>query len=228
MLISEIYLSNQGEGLLTGTPSIFIRTSGCNLRCTFCDTPFTSWTPEGTENKPDAIISQISHFAADHVVITGGEPMLQKSLPDLTMDIKRMGKHITIETAGTLFQPVECDLMSISPKLSNSTPTIERAGRWSQRHDQDRINIDVLKSLTDQFPYQLKFVVASDDDLIEIEDLLEQIGNIRRERVLLMPEGVDIQVLNAREHWLRPLCESRGFQYCPRMHILWYGNKRGT
>ncbi len=226
--ISEIYESKQGEGLLTGTLSVFLRTSGCNLRCDFCDTPFTSWAPEGKSWTIDQILAQIDLFPAEHVVITGGEPMLPKEIVPLTHEIKDRGKHITIETAGTLDRNVACDLISISPKLANSTPSIARAGEWHSRHESRRFQPDVLQQLTRRYPYQLKFVVVEPTDLEEIETALSQLGSLDRQRVLLMPEGITPEVLQQRQEWLEPLCAQHGFTFCPRMHIQWYGNRRGT
>ena len=228
MKISEIYGSRQGEGLLTGTNSVFVRTSGCNLRCNFCDTPFTSWNPEGSNLPLQQIILQVVAFGVQHVVITGGEPMLAPEIESLTQELAHHRLHLTIETAGTIFREVACDLMSISPKLSNSTPSVERAGDWSRRHELNRIQTDVLQQMIQRFPYQLKFVVADRNDLEEIEQLLKQIGQVERDRVLLMPEGIDPAVLKIREEWLRPLAQSLGFVFCPRRHIEWYGNRRGT
>src|SRR5580658_9309175 len=109
MRIAEIFYSVQGEGGLVGVPSVFVRTSGCNLRCSWCDTPYTSWNPEGDDLASDEILARASAFsAARHV--------------ELTRRFRERGMHVTIETAGTVFAPVECDLMSISPKLSNSMP----------------------------------------------------------------------------------------------------------
>ena len=149
MLISEIYQSRQGEGLLTGTPSVFVRTSGCNLRCGFCDTPFASWEPVGDQMSISEIIDKV-HLSAKpddpengdsqsrHVVLTGGEPMLQREVVQLCKEIKSAGFHITIETAGTIFHQLDCDLMSISPKLSNSDPQPSRAGEWLAKHQSKR------------------------------------------------------------------------------------------
>jgi len=124
MKISEIFYSIQGEGMLAGVPSVFVRTSGCNLRCTWCDTPYASWKPEGDDLPLDAILSDVRLRRATHVVVTGGEPMIQDEIVRLTERLKELGLHITIETAGTVYQPVICDLMSISPKLANSTPLV--------------------------------------------------------------------------------------------------------
>src|ERR1700704_5838800 len=102
MKVSEIFYSIQGEGMLTGVPSVFVRTSGCNLRCVWCDTPYTSWTPEGPEMAIEEIAKEVARYPATaHVVITGGEPMLFPSVVELAARLKAAGHHITIETAGT-------------------------------------------------------------------------------------------------------------------------------
>ncbi|MEM7455315.1 MAG: 7-carboxy-7-deazaguanine synthase QueE [Planctomycetota bacterium] len=228
MLISEIYQSRQGEGLLTGTPSIFVRTSGCNLRCSFCDTPFTSWEPDGSKMTVAEIMDATSKYDAGHVVITGGEPAIQRELGELCAEFNQAGIHITIETAGTVELEVACDLMSISPKLRNSTPSVDRAGGWSRKHEQSRKRPDVLNQLMSAYEHQLKYVVSHPDDLAEIVQQLESLDGYDPARVLLMPEGIQQSDLEEKETWLRPLCAEYGFVFCPRLHILWYGNKRGT
>lgn len=230
MLISEIYQSKQGEGLLTGTPSVFLRTSGCNLRCGFCDTPFASWEPEGETMSLDDIVRRIQDVAqgSRHVVITGGEPMLPREIESLCSRLSELDFHITIETAGTIFRDLKCDLMSISPKLSNSDPDPVRAGKWLKRHRETRFQPDIVRRLMEGYAYQLKFVVDSIEDLDEIENCLNSYGHFDPQRVLLMPQGVTLEELEAREAWLEPLCQQRGFTLCRRWHIVWYGNKRGT
>lgn len=120
--ISEIFYSVQGEGSLLGVPSVFVRTSGCNLRCSWCDTPYTSWHPEGEMLSAAEVLKTVRNYGSSHVVVTGGEPMIVPEMPALTEALRAQGLHITIETAGTVDAPVACDLMSISPKLSNSVP----------------------------------------------------------------------------------------------------------
>ena len=181
MKIAEIFYSIQGEGSLAGVPSIFVRSSGCNLRCSWCDTPYTSWKPEGENCTLDEILAQVSSYPAKHVVVTGGEPMIAPEIVPLTVRLRERGLHITIETAGTVFEPVTCDLMSISPKLSNSTPE----GSWAQQHERLRIQPEVLRRLMDAYEYQLKFVVAKPEDLDEIRAILLQL-KANRERVILM------------------------------------------
>lgn len=228
MRIAEIYASKQGEGLLTGVPSVFVRVSGCNLRCGFCDTPFTSWHPEGEDLSLDEITAQALAHDLDHIVITGGEPMLFAEMVPLTQRFSEAKKHITIETAGTLDLPVQCDLMSISPKLSNSTPDSARAGAWTARHERDRYRPEVIRRLTSDYAYQLKFVVASPADIREIADYLQAFPHVSPDRVLLMPEGVDRNRLAEIGDWLAPRCRELGYTFCPRRHIEWYGHQRGV
>lgn len=228
MRIAEIYRSLQGEGILTGTDSVFVRASGCNLRCGFCDTPFTSWSPEGEDLSVDEIVRQVRAWECRHIVITGGEPMLFAELIPLTEQLSSVGSHITIETAGTLFLPVVCDLMSISPKLSNSTPSLELAGRWRERHERTRHAPQVVRELLERYAYQLKFVVGSPDDCVEVIKYLGQLPTVKRSRVLLMPEGTCEQQLAEIATWLEPYCREEGVGFCPRRHIEWYGATRGT
>lgn len=228
MRIAEIFRSAQGEGLLTGTESVFVRASGCNLRCRYCDTPYASWQPEGTDLSVDEIIARVTEYDVRHVVLTGGEPMLFAELIPLTAELRRLGRHITIETAGTLYLPVACDLMSISPKLSNSTPSPQQHARWSHRHEQGRHVPEVIRRLVSEFPHQLKFVVDRPSDCEEIERYLGEFPEIARDRVLLMPQGTDTAELTERARWLQPYCVVHGAHYCPRRHIEWYGFVRGT
>src|SRR5579862_4954447 len=159
--IAEIFYSVQGEGMLAGVPSVFVRTSGCNLRCTWCDTPYTSWQPEGEDRSIESIAEEVDRYGAEHVVITGGEPMIASGIEGLT---RRLTQHVTVETAGTVDVAVRCDLMSISPKLANSTPRDRDGGRWAAQHERLRLQIDVLKRLMGEYAYQLKFVVAAPED----------------------------------------------------------------
>ena len=169
MRIAEIF-ARSGEGRLTGAESLFVRTSGCNLRCRYCDTPYASWTPEGEDLSVAEILDRIDglrHSAPSevrHVVLTGGEPMLLAELIPLSTSLHAEGFHVTVETAGTLYLPVACDLMSISPKLSNSTPPPEWDPQWTWRHTLNRHAPEVIRRLTAEYDCQLKFVIDSPAD----------------------------------------------------------------
>jgi len=225
MHIAELFRSLQGEGLLTGTDSTFIRVSGFNLRCWFCDTPYASWYPEGQNLSLEEIFARVEAYDTSHVVITGGEPMVFRDLVPLTAELRRQGRHITIETAGTASLPVACDLMSISPKLSNSTP---RDPKWAARHERLRHAPEVIRQLVAEYPYQLKFVVDAPADCQEIEAYLREFPQIDRTRVLLMPQGIDRGELADKAQWLEPYCVEQGLRYCPRRQIEWFGLTRGT
>lgn len=228
MKISELFYSIQGEGLLVGMPSVFIRTSGCNLRCRWCDTPYTSWAPEGDDMTVEEILDKVEGYSAKHVVITGGEPMLMKEMPDLTRQLKARRHHVTIETAATVYHPVDCDLASLSPKLSNSTPWKEEAGKYAEKHDRLRINLEVLNTFMKTHPYQMKFVVDTPKDLDEVEELLAQFDGIDRTRVLLMPQGRTSGELSEKAQWIVEICKTNGLRFCPRVQIDLYGDTRST
>jgi 7-carboxy-7-deazaguanine synthase len=230
MLISEIFYSVQGEGSLLGVPSVFVRTSGCNLRCVWCDTPYASWNPTGEEMSIDAILQKVVAFPASHVVLTGGEPMVAKGMHELAARLRETGKHITIETAGTVLpNGIACDLASISPKLAHSTPSEELAGAWSARHERTRWQPEVIRAWLDHGDFQLKFVVKSHDDVVEIIELLAKENlTVPAHKIQLMSEGTDASVLQQRALQVAEWCKQYGFRYSPRLHIDLYGNTMGT
>ncbi len=227
MKISEIFYSVQGEGMLVGTPSVFVRTSGCNLRCVWCDTPYTSWAHEGAEQPVESILEAVRRYPARHAVVTGGEPMIAPEIAELTEGLRSLGLHVTVETAGTVFASVASDLMSISPKLANSTPWERDAGRWARQHERLRIDAEVLRRLMASYAYQLKFVLDRPEDLAEVRAIVERTG-AACERVVLMPEGTDADVLRVRGQWLVEIAKQEGFRFSPRLHIELWGNRRGV
>ena len=230
MFISETFYSLQGEGELTGVPSVFIRTSGCNLRCNWCDTPYASWNPEGTERSMDELVAEVRRHPARHVVLTGGEPMIAKNIRDLAAALRADGRHITIETAATVAPDgIACDLASLSPKLRNSLPDDRLPAAWRERHEATRWNPDAVRAWVDGYAYQFKFVVSSPADVEELETLLASLDrDIPRHKILLMPEAISLDRLRERAAWLGELCKDRGYRYAHRLHIELYGNKRGT
>jgi 7-carboxy-7-deazaguanine synthase len=229
MRISELFYSIQGEGKLAGVPSVFVRASGCNLRCWWCDTPYASWEPEGDDWPVERIVAGVAAFGAKHVVLTGGEPMIMPDVEPLTDALKRAGHHVTVETAATVYKPVKLDLASLSPKLSNSTPWERAGGRFAAAHERQRLNLPVIQQFIDAAPaFQLKFVVSDEKDLAEIEQIVSQLSGVAPADVLLMPEGTDRETLASRAGWISEVCKRTGYRYCPRLHVELYGNRRGT
>ena len=230
MLISEIFHSIQGEGELTGLPSVFVRTAGCNLRCDWCDTPYASWRPEGKLLTVEEVVAEVSKHPSRHVVLTGGEPMVASGINELAQALTQLGRHVTIETAATIAPDgIACDLASLSPKLLNSAPDPLKHGTWRRKHEALRWQPDVVRAWLDAYPWQLKFVVTQPADVEEIEGMLAQLRrDVPRHKVLLMPEGTTAAALRERSPWLSELCKQRGFRYAHRLQIELYGNIRGT
>ena len=231
MKISELFFSIQGEGELTGVPSVFVRTSGCNLRCRWCDTKYASWKPEGENVTINDLLDKVCSYPARHVVISGGEPMIAKGIEEFTHLLKESGKHITIETAGTIApNGIQCDLASLSPKLSDSTPKEgDISKEWIDRHESKRLDYDILSEWVNSYNFQLKFVVSKEEEIKEIQNVITRIeGKILPEKVLLMPEGIDPDTLRSRYDLLIDLCKENGYRFCNRLHIDLFGNTPGT
>jgi 7-carboxy-7-deazaguanine synthase len=240
MKVAEIFASLQGEGLLAGTPSTFVRASGCNLRCVWCDTPYTSWEPEGKQLSVGEILERVGALPPRHAVVTGGEPLLFAEAVELCRRLRQEGWHVTVETAGTVL-PVDAarlaadpiaDLVSISPKLASSGPPADTPGGWAERHEAARRRDDVLRALMAGGPYQLKFVIDSPADLAEtlawLADLGLGSGGVAAERVCLMPQGRSTEELARTAAWLEPECGRLGVHFAPRHHVAWFGHVRGT
>jgi len=229
--INELFYSLQGEGILAGVPSMFVRTSGCNLRCWFCDSYHTSWEPTHAWMSLEEIVAEIEASDADHVVLTGGEPLLHDDSVALLEALDDRRYHTTVETNGTIYRDAPIDLVSVSPKLASSTPTPERdpsgEGEWAERHEADRIDIDALARLVAEYDFQLKFVVTDADDMPEILELLADLRAaadipIPDEDVLLMPEGATRERLAETRGRVADLAMEYGFRYTPRLHVdLW-------
>ena len=217
--------------MLTGVPSVFIRTSGCNLRCSWCDTKYASWAPESSEMSIAEIIDKVDEFPSRHCVLTGGEPTIVGGIRDLAKALRSKGKHVTIESNGTQRpSSFAIDLASLSPKLSNSVPDADAHPQEARMQRRERRwNVDALREWIDGFDYQLKFVVTSSDDIDEIQELLDLIGReIPPDRVMMMPEGVDIETIRGRHDTLAEICKAQGYRYCRRLQIELFGNTRGT
>ena len=226
MRVTEIFYSLQGEGFLAGLPNVFVRLAGCPLRCKWCDTKYAWDRTAGAHYTIEKILQMVQQWPCDFVVITGGEPMTNSDLLQLARKLKVAEKHTTIETAGISYIPdLACDLMSISPKLSNSTPSDPSLAAV---HEDSRLDIAVLRKLIDNYDYQLKFVVDSPDDLPEIQETIDEIGNVDSRKVMLMPQAVTRDELLAKSPMVAELCKQTGFAFSQRLHILLWNNQRGT
>ena len=248
--VNELFYSLQGEGELAGVPSVFVRTSGCNLRCWFCDSYHTSWEPTGAWRSVEDVVAAVAeHERADHVVLTGGEPLLHEASVTLLEELDERGYHTTVETNGTIYREAPIDLASVSPKLASSTPTPDREPRgaeseersgppasddgWADRHEARRVDLEALAALVDAYDHQLKFVVTGPGDLPEVEALLEDVreaasGPVRDDDVLLMPEGTTREELDGHRGAVAELAMERGYRYTPRLHVDLWNDAPGT
>ncbi|WP_129115607.1 7-carboxy-7-deazaguanine synthase QueE [Halegenticoccus tardaugens] len=231
--INELFVSLQGEGTLAGVPSVFVRTSGCNLRCWFCDSYHTSWEPTHAWMSVDDVVDEVRGYDADHVVLTGGEPLVHDASETLLRRLADLGYHTTVETNGTILpeSDVPISLASVSPKLASSTPTAELDpkgdGEWAERHESRRVDLDALATLVERYDRQLKFVVTGPEDMSEIEALVADVRKAAHaplpdEDVLLMPEGQTREALAETRTVVADLAIEHGYRYTPRLHVdLW-------
>lgn len=196
------------------------------MRCRWCDTKYAWDQNAGDEYEMPDLLRRVELWQCHHVVITGGEPMISRELPELARAMKDIGKHITVETAGIVFVPdLSYDLMSISPKLSNSTPTDHKQ---AAEHQKVKLNLAVLQKLIDTYDYQLKFVVNDESDTSEIEDLLAKMSGVDRTKVMLMPQAARRDELLAKSPMAAELCKRTGFVFCQRLQILLWDGRRGV
>jgi 7-carboxy-7-deazaguanine synthase len=224
MRVSEIFYSLQGEGMLVGTPSVFVRLAGCPFRCRWCDTAYAWDFAAGDELDPGQIAEQVNLWPCRFVVLTGGEPLtgpdlsVRPGLVDLSHRLRAAGKHITVETSGVLFVPdLACDLMSISPKLANA---------GTQRAD--RLDLETMRRLMHAYPYQLKFVVESPEDVEEVRRVLGQLGDLETAWVMLMPQASTPGELLRRSPAIAEACKQTGLRFGQRLHLLLWGRQRGV
>lgn len=181
--------------------------------------------------KVDDVLAIVGSKGIIHVVVTGGEPLLFEPIVKLCLGLELGGHVVTIETAGTVYRKVGCDLLSISPKLANSLP---HDPSWVERHETTRRNLSAFTRLMGdhQGRVQLKFVVNPEADLEgqlgEILALLGELPRLDPAHVCLMAEGIDEETLWRRERMLVPVCTRMGFRLTPRYHVMLFGNSRGT
>lgn len=208
MRVSEIFYSLQGEGQSLGTPVIFIRLSGCHLRCVWCDSKFTWDLKSGKEMSTTEIIKEIKKFPSKHLVITGGEPLIQQSsLKELFQELPNY--YIEMETSGSLKSHLDdyINHYNCSPKLSNS------------KNKEIRL---------EKFPSEktyYKFVVSDEKNLTEIKAFIKK-HKLQKDKIFLMPEGIKKRKLQEKSLWLAEICKRENLRFTPRLHINIWGNKR--
>jgi 7-carboxy-7-deazaguanine synthase len=237
----EIFYSIQGEGKNLGQPSIFVRTSLCNLHCIWCDTDYTwNWKntrfrhnndQQATYQKFDmeevianmeveAVAAKVRSFPCKNIVLTGGEPLLQQEALTKLMHQLGPGYWFEVETNGTIVPEPSFDQKihqyNVSPKLENSGN--------SQRLREKK---EAYTFFANSEKAHFKYVLDSEEGL---EEVLGLIGRYKIEpsRVYLMPEGIDAGVLQERQAWIVDICKTHGFHFTSRMHVLIYGDKRGV
>ncbi|MAK60948.1 MAG: pyrroloquinoline quinone biosynthesis protein PqqE [Ponticaulis sp.] len=235
----EIFTSIQGEGPSLGAPRTFIRLSGCNLHCKWCDTAYTwNWasTPfdhlTGEKFDPDQervsvsiaeIAKKVAETSPMGIVLTGGEPLLQKSkLAPLIDAIKsECGPvWVEIETNGSIAPPIDLcrhvNQFNVSPKLAHSGNAAEIA-----------LKADVLKQYAALPAASFKFVIAEEIDIDQVRTLVRDF-QISPQRVFLMPLGTTSEAIRERSLWMVGLCTRYGFRFTDRLHIHLFGDTRGT
>lgn len=220
----------QGEGPSMGRRCSFLRLSGCNLRCRWCDTPYTwDWTgvtghaydpaEERHRLDVDAIFGTIIGHGTDMLVVSGGEPLLQqRRLVPLLQRLAGRGMRIEVETAGTVSPSAELveavAQFNVSPKLENSGNAPSRRYRPAALDDLQATGRAVWK-----------FVAVDPADLEEIGVLVQR---HRLAPVYVMPEGTSAEAVIARSRALAEAVLARGWSLTSRLHVLLYGNRRGV
>ncbi|MEM7103790.1 MAG: 7-carboxy-7-deazaguanine synthase QueE [Bacteroidota bacterium] len=240
----EVFYSIQGEGKSAGMPSVFIRSSLCNLHCFWCDTDYT-WNWKGTsfshqndqipgykkfskadqiiEMDTDQLVKLLDSYSCNRFILTGGEPLIQDMEWVSLMKAlrkKKSGSWFEIETNGTLLPSAAfndlIDQYNVSPKLANSNNPVQL-----------RIREKPLHFFSQSPKANFKFVVSAESDLEEILELLNRF-EIRPEKVWLMPEGMFPDALKAKQSWVTDICLEYGFNFSDRLHVKLFGNQRGV
>jgi organic radical activating enzyme len=225
MQVNEIFKSIQGEGPNFGKPAIFLRTAQCNLKCTWCDTKYTwdwenyDFTKEVKEISIDKIKEKILDLEIKHLVITGGEPLLQQDdLADLLSFLKP-DFYVEIETNCTILpNKMLTDLVdqwNVSPKTENSGNPLELYE-----------NNECYYFFANQKNCFFKYVVENESDIPEIKKFVNKY-NIPEKRVQLMTQASTKEEISMREKSISKLAQSYNFAFSPRLHVAMWGSQRG-
>lgn len=234
LLISETFVSLQGEGASVGTPAAFVRLGGCNLACSYCDTPYT-WDERRFELEKELTaepLEKLERFllekAPGRVIFTGGEPLIQQRklvallsrVDSVWCDQKSDTLFVEVETNGTI-EPCEelrqrVNQWNVSPKLAGSGESLGRRRRLA-----------VLRSFAELSGAFFKFVVTSREDVKEVAELRRLLG-LSGSRVLLMPEAESPAGLEQRSPQVAAWALEAGVRFSTRLHLQLYGARRGT
>lgn len=229
VVVAEVFGPTfQGEGPSTGRQAMFVRLGGCNLSCTWCDTPYT-WDAsrfdlrkELTRVPVNSVLARVAESRAPLTVVTGGEPLLHQRTPGWTPLVQGLADlgDVEVETNGTVLPTVPSlntvTRWNVSPKLAHAGGT-----------PADRIRRHVLRELAETGRAVFKFVVRDDDDLDHVQGVVTAAG-IRAHHVWIMPEGVTPEVLMARGSALADPVLARGWNLTQRMHVfLWPDEDKG-
>jgi 7-carboxy-7-deazaguanine synthase len=227
LVVSEVFGPTfQGEGPSTGRRAGFVRLGRCNLRCTWCDTPYTwDWERhdpevELTRRDTDDVAAEVEAMGVALVVVTGGEPLLQQShLPPLLRRLRSTGHEVEVETAGTIAPMADVaacvDRFNVSPKLASSGNPTER-----------RYHPDVLRAFVATGKAAFKFVVCDATDLDEVQRLVDDNG-IDPAAVWVMPEGTDAATVVERMRAIAEPVQARRWNLTTRLHVILWGDQRG-
>jgi 7-carboxy-7-deazaguanine synthase len=242
--VLELYTAVQSEGSRQGYPTIVVRTTGCTHRCYFgeggwCDSWYTSIHPEkGTYNFQDIIDMYDANPHIKEMMLTGGSPTMHPALVnELTHLAKERDIFITIETEGSHFLPTDypINLLSISPKFSNSIPVVGALTpqgsvvdeKMVKKHNSKRCNIEAIRQSIDYHDdYHIKPVLDKDLSMVpEVEELIKEL-KIPDEKIWAMPAGDDREALFKSYGPVMNFVRDRGWRYTGRSHIMAFGTER--
>jgi 7-carboxy-7-deazaguanine synthase len=223
MKIAEIFYSIQGEGPHIGCPAVFLRTAGCNLKCSWCDSKF-AWEKKYENNwrelSSSELSEEISSYPSKHLVVTGGEPLLYQQELSQTIQDYFPEYFVEVETNGTLTPNGQLGMSVnqwiVSPKLSNSK-------EGNIKDATNTIKIEEFK----KFNVKYKFVIATSEDVDEVDSFIKEHG-LKNQDVILMPEATTPEKLQQISRWLVEECKKRNYRFSTRLQITLWGDKRGV
>ena len=225
MKISEIFESIQGEGNNAGKSAVFLRTAECNLKCVWCDTKYTwdwknyDYSKEVNEMSIQEVRQSLEQFRIRHLVITGGEPLMQQDDLAELLTFLKPEFYVEVETNGTILPnnalSTLVDQWNVSPKTKNSGNPLEMC----------EIN-ECYTFFSKKKNCYFKYVVESEDDLIEINQFISKYS-LKKDRVLLMTQAITKEEILAKENNVFTISKKNSLGFSPRLHVMKWGSQRG-